>query len=126
MAHDLHTIEEKWPDKYSSYYIPSGQSYRELLLERLGEELLNAFNAHIWVKNCVLQSWHVRVSLKAFGRNFDLINIGYTERPKWQLSGHTRSGKWLVLKLKDEELRPHLEGLLELLQIHSTVQFWNE
>jgi hypothetical protein len=78
----------------------------------------------MWVKDAPLQSGKVMITLRAFGMSFDLDNIGYTECPKWRLAGHTRSGKWLVLKLKDEELRPHLEGLLGILETKEQVYTW--
>jgi hypothetical protein len=124
VPHNFDTIEERWKKGWEYHYIPTGQSYRELLLERCGKELLDALDAYMWVKDAPLQSGQVMITLRAFGMGFDLHNIGYTEYPKWQLAGHTRSGKWLVLKLKDEELRSHLEELLHLLETKEQVYAW--
>ena len=115
MAHDFHEIEKRWERGWDCLYIVTGQALRQVLIERLGENLLNAYSAHMWVKDAPLQSGHVMVTLRVSGRSFDLRNIRYTEAPAWSLSGHTRSGKWRSIELPDEQLRSHLEGLLQLL-----------
>ncbi len=97
-------IETDWRHDWSYHLIGSGKQLRRMLIERLGEDWLQEWRAWIAAIDAPLVSAYIRVSLTIGTRRYDLRNIGYTEQPAWQFSGHNSHGKWFYARVEDADL----------------------
>lgn len=98
---DLLNIEKQWEHTSKYHLIPTAQSLRRLLFERIPECVLDQYD--VWIGACEVctRDAYLDVALKINGHPYILQNIGYTERPRWQISGHDRKERWLRIEFDD-------------------------
>lgn len=99
-------IETAWSTRWSYHLIGYAQWLRSALIERCGEDWLDAYQTRIGARDAALQAAYVEAHLKAHGRSYYLRpSYGST----WHLSGRAPQGKWLSTELFDTSLKENLE-----------------